>query len=350
MVMDTVKYYLIKDSYDTLEDDLTKLISFLSLTPGVKTSRDSENPNKITISYTFKGVTLNADIEVTGGQMAAGETRVAQPTVILSSQPIDNILPNLVKIGATPLGFRLFGQSLNSFIPGDPTLLDITTEIMVQKPSEILRAKNFKPIFAFRNSTAIYAENLTDNSIHFVNEYLLNYFIKFGLKEGEETPEFSYKVAPNLKRFVPLFDNNLVPMNFYHYYQKPAKIINQSWFDVDKPTRKIFIQPLLFELNEAKQSFEPVAPRGSAVLIADKIRPGEGLDAALKRYLNEQFQMTTDYIGAVVQRVIEFDRDREALLTPRLIVKVFVEKLENKEQFEDKAQRGWTSINEGQPQ
>ena len=344
--MELTKYQLIKDSYENLEEDLTKLVSLLSVMPEVKASRDAENPNKISISYSLpKGVTFNAALEVTDGQQKTGESRVTQPVIILSSQPIDNLTPNLVKIGSGTLGFRFFGQSLNSFIPRDPALLDLSLEVLTEKTREILRAKNFKPIFMFRNSTAFYAENLTDNSIHFLNEYLVGYYIKFGLKGGEDTREFSYKVAPDLRRFVPMFDNGLIPLNFYDYYQKPLRVINHSGFDIYKPSRKIFIQPLLFELNEPKQLFEPIAPRGSAVMIADKIRPGEDLDAALKRYLKEQFDITSDYIGAVVQRAIEFDRDREGSLTPRLIVKLFVEKLENKERFEDKSQRGWTSLN-----
>lgn len=343
--MDKVKYQLVKDSYENLNEDLNKLISFLNLTPGIRADINLHNPYEIDVSYSYMKISFKALIEFSGSKVISGEIRAVQSIVMLSCEPIDNVIPNVVKVGANQLGFRLFSQALNSFIPRDPTLLDVTTEILLQKPSEILKAKNFKPIFMFRNSTAVYAENISDNSIHFINEYLLNYFIKFGSKEGESTPEFSYKVSPNLKLFVPLYDNGLIPLNFYEYYKKPLKIVNHSNFDIHKPNRKIFIQPLVFELNENKQSFESIAPRGSAALIADKIRPGEDLDIAIKRYLNEQYDITSDYIGAVVLRDIEFDRDREGLLTPRLIVRVFVEKIENKERFEEKAQRGWTSIN-----
>lgn len=341
--MDGIKYQLVKASYENLDEDLKKLISFLNLTPGVKAEAGIDNPNIISIRCPFGEVSYNASIEITGGKDASGEENVKQPIIILICQPIDNIIPNIVKIAASRLGYRLFSQTITSFIPRDPALLDISTEIVLPKPSGILKSRNFKPVFIFRNSNAIYAENLSDKSIHFINEYLLGYYIKFGINQNENPQEFSYKVAANLKSFVPLFDSGLVPINFYEYLQKPLKIFNYSGFDIQRPNRKIFIQPLIFDLDESKQAFSPIAPRGSAALVADKIRPGENLDTSIKRYLREQMGVS-EYIGAVVHRAIEFDRDREGNLTPRLIVNVFVEKIERSEMFEEKSQRGWTSI------
>jgi len=336
--MDKIKYQLVKDTYENLNDDLTKLVSMLNTTFGVKAERNVEDPSILNIKNHVGDKIYKAVIEV------SEQESQKQPLIILNSEPIDNVLPNVVKICSSHLGFRLFSQSIGSFLPRDPNLLDITAEIVLPEASKVLRARNFRPVFVFRNSAAIYAESLSDHSVHFINEYILNYYMKFGFKEDGTYSEFSYKVAPNVKMFIPLYDSSLVPSNFYSYYKKPLKIINYSSFNIENPNRKIFIQPLLFELNEPKQQFIPIASRGSAALIADKIRTGENLDAALKRYLQEQVGIH-DYIGAVAHRNIEFDRDKEGKLTPRLIVNVFVENIVNRDKFEEKAQRGWTSIN-----
>lgn len=65
-----------------------------------------------------------------------------------------------------------------------------------------------------------------------------------------------------------------------------------------------------------------VASENSSILAMDKIRPGETLDMSLKRILSVDLKIAHDYIGAVVHKEVEFDRDREGTLTPRLLVNI----------------------------
>jgi len=53
--------------------------------------------------------------------------------------------------------------------------------------------------------------------------------------------------------------------------------------------------------------------------------------------------MAEDYIRAKVTK-IEFDRDRDGVLTPRLWVSIYLKEIKNKEAVKEKSQRGWTSL------
>lgn len=51
--------------------------------------------------------------------------------------------------------------------------------------------------------------------------------------------------------------------------------------------------------------------------LMDKVRNSENLDTALRRVLREELQVADDCVGARIWG-IEFDRDRDGFLTPRL--------------------------------
>ena len=74
--------------------------------------------------------------------------------------------------------------------------------------------------------------------------------------------------------------------------------------------------------------------------LMDKVRKGENLDTALKRVLKEELQVADDYVGAKIWG-IEFDRDREGRLTPRLKINIFVHGLAKKKQSQS---HDWVSI------
>jgi len=57
--------------------------------------------------------------------------------------------------------------------------------------------------------------------------------------------------------------------------------------------------------------------------LMDKVRKGEDLDTALRRVLHEELRVADDYVGARIWG-IEFDRDRDGELTPRLKINIYV--------------------------
>lgn len=72
----------------------------------------------------------------------------------------------------------------------------------------------------------------------------------------------------------------------------------------------------------------------------DKIRQSEDLDKAIIRVLRDELKVASDYVGASVWG-IEFDRDKEGILTPRLKLDVFVRGLKEKHTSSD---HDWSSI------
>lgn len=72
----------------------------------------------------------------------------------------------------------------------------------------------------------------------------------------------------------------------------------------------------------------------------DKVRSGEDLDTALKRVLSEELRVAGDYVGARIWG-IEFDRDRDGILTPRLKINVFVHGMAEKSKSQD---HDWVSL------
>lgn len=127
-----------------------------------------------------------------------------------------------------------------------------------------------------------------------------------------------------------------------------SKVINNSGIDIYNPLRKIFIKPIAFILNKEQQSFKPLATSASALMFADKIRKGETLDTSIQRILREEFHTNGSYLGAKVDSAVEFDRDRDNILTPRLFVCIYIEEPHDKEIIKQKSQRSWVSIDEAQ--
>lgn len=77
----------------------------------------------------------------------------------------------------------------------------------------------------------------------------------------------------------------------------------------------------------------------------DKIRQGETLDTTLKRILSEELKIAHDYLGAFVSDEVEFDRDRDGIITPRLVVWVYVDKIgKERPKVVQMSQTGWQSV------
>lgn len=190
-----------------------------------------------------------------------------------------------------------------------------------------------------------YAISKEDNSVHFINDNLLYHLVVIE-NEDLKTNEFSYKVANDIEDFVRKYDFGLIPTNFYEYFNKPFKILNFSGFDIENPGRKVFVKPYILEFDSDKSEFFKIAWDESALLFMDKIRHGETLNETILRILREELKVSENYVGATVSRIVEYDLDKRDILTPRLIVRIFVEKAQLTVEQKAKKDRTWVSFDQ----
>jgi len=241
-------------------------------------------------------------------------------------------------------------DSVGSYrLPMHPDLLP-TRFTQIIKPEAVtkLRDLDLRPLFLTQQTKDLYALSATD-TVHFVNPHLFNYILRIDPPEIDKR-ELSYTVAPNIDRFSVLYDRELIPKNFYLYYRKPFKIINYSNFDINNVRRKVFIEPYVFELDAfGTEPFMRQNSDGRRVLYMDKIRKGETLQGALQRIVKTELKIADDFIGAIVHPRVSFDLDRDGIVTPRLIVSVFVQEIRNKEWFDQVKKTGWVSLDQSIP-
>ena len=182
-----------------------------------------------------------------------------------------------------------------------------------------------------------YAENKDDGTIHILNNAMLNFLASKNNQQVNE--EFSYQVADSMQDFARKYDLNLVPSSFYQSYGVSTKIINETYFDALHINRKVFIDPYVWDFDDA-HDYRHYKNVKNGMHLMDKVRNGENLDSALKRILKEELEVADDYIAARIWGV-EFDRDKEGILTPRLRINVFVHGMTQKQKSQT---HDWVSI------
>lgn len=182
-----------------------------------------------------------------------------------------------------------------------------------------------------------YVEHKDDGSIHILNNPMLNFLAE---KDNQETNrEFSYKVANSMQDFARKHDLGLVPSSFYQNYGFSTKIINETYFDINHINRKVFIDPYVWDFDD-EHDYRFYKNVKNGMHLMDKVRKGENLDQALKRVLREELQVADNYVGARVWG-IEFDIDRDGILTPRLRINIFVHGMTKKHRSQN---HDWVSI------
>lgn len=239
--------------------------------------------------------------------------------------------------------FRIFSNQLHSYLPQDSDLISLEFGTANIKTFDALKKYSLQPVYFSQEKHIFYAINSADQKIHIVNPYLLEYIWDKIIPENSLS-ELSYPVAKSLELFSAAYDKELIPKNFYEYYGKSTKIINNSHFNIDHQERKVFVKPLIFEFNVERGSFYTYTGKdGGSLLSMDKIRPGETLDMTLTRVVKDDLKISPNFIAAYVSPKIEFDRDRDGILTPRLIVLVYVDKINDKTWALQMSQTGWKS-------
>ena len=182
-----------------------------------------------------------------------------------------------------------------------------------------------------------YAESKSNGSVHILNNYMLAYITQ---KENQTlSEEFSYKVADSMQDFARKHDLALIPTSFYQNCGIPIKIINETYFDAFHISRKVFIDPYVWDFDD-EHDYRYYKNVETGRHLMDKVRSGENLDDAIRRTIKEELKVADDYVGARIWG-IEFDRDRDGILTPRLRINVFVNGMTQKHRSDD---HDWVSI------
>ena len=182
-----------------------------------------------------------------------------------------------------------------------------------------------------------YAENKEDGSIHILNNPMLSFLSE---KDNQKiNGEFSYKVANSMQDFARKYDLGLVPSSFYQNYGFSTKIINETYFDINHINRKVFVDPYVWDFDD-EHDYRFYKNVKNGMHLMDKVRKGENLDQALRRVLREELQVADNYVGARVWG-IEFDRDRDDILTPRLKINIFVNGMAQKHRSQS---HDWVSV------
>ena len=183
----------------------------------------------------------------------------------------------------------------------------------------------------------IYLEDRSTGAIHIANYPMLDYLVQ---KDNQQiNQEFSYKIADSMSDFAKKYDLGLVPVSFYRNYGKSVKLINDTDFDADHIDRKVFIDPYVWDFDaDHEPKYYTNVKNGMHLM--DKVRKGEDLDIAIKRLLREELEVAEDYVGANIWG-IDFDRDRDGILTPRLKMNVYVHGMAERQRSRD---HDWVSI------
>lgn len=331
-------YYLISTKDDLTLKDFENLKLGIHALKGVGVTEDASNKNRF--SLFFDNHEFKPEFEF--GNFTLPKTNKEASCIKVTFDAIDTSTPSLLKAVLAKSPLRIYSKKLDTLLPASENIDDATFFDFKPEFSEVYKKIGMSIIFNIFRTTIYYTKKENEDSIYLLNSNLIEYFAK--TKQFEETPELCYKVANNIEEFVSKYDVGLIPTNFYEFYGKSFKIVNRSNFDIENPGRKVFIKPYIFELNKADSMFHTLPGAKGSLLYMTKIQKGETLDIALKRFLLEDLKVTDDYIGAYVGPIIDFDRDKENKLTPRLVVSVYVGEGVLPQQVREEANRSWNSI------
>lgn len=327
-------YYLVRFDPVDVSIDFKTMITWLANT---KKFILEELENELHVSYA--DTSHRAVLKIAQSQTSGFTSDTA--TMVLSCDQTDSISLLWLRRFARELHYRVYSTTHMSFLPEDPQIHTTESYIFNEKTIKVLNALNMSPVFITDHNT-LFVKSGTDEAINLVNPALLSYFIDFE-SPPTRSPELSFAVAPSYRMFVTYYDAGLIPTSFYRQFGKSMKLINESDFPIGTITRKIFIKPFFFAYNDTKQTFEPLGPESASINYADKIRPNETLHEAVRR-ITRDLGLAEDYDRARVTGKIDFDRDKEGVLTPRLWVCIYLTTVNKTLEVAVQQQRGWVSL------
>lgn len=326
--MEEILYFLIPEFDNAIvSQDFKKLISWLSGQQDIVLTKETENKYKIA----YKNRPHVSSIEFANQKI---DVRIH----FGDSYTIYNLKSFVVEAR-----YRIYNFTRNYFIPKAYYIRDLSTMSFPPDIMKVFSDYGFDPVFVAEtenNKLIHFAVKRDTKEVHIINPYLIDYYMNWG-GVSTKSDEFSYVVADDINKFSLYADRGLIPFNFYFQYGKDCKILNFSNINLDKPDRKIFVKPIVTELNDPNFQFFTKQDERGSMIIMDKILEGETLDNTINRIINEQ-KMADSYLRAIVSKDVEFDKDKAGILTPRVTVFVYVDKLLSKP---PKIDQSWDSIN-----
>lgn len=308
-----IKFHLVRGAkIGDLAADFNKINDYLLTFVGdVSVKYEKEGLLEISYSEAPFRAFLKTDSDLTTKDAAVS----SQMTLTCEKQ--DNLSVNLIKNVSTNLGYRIFNPQIGSYLVNDPNILDLTTVKVGQEIVQIFKKYNLKPLFQYRDALIFFAKDAS-GKIHLVNRHLLEYLSQKPQRRLFKK-DFSVIVAPDINRFVALFDRGLVPISFYKYRGGERKIINLSGFDIDKLSQEAVFYLIFFKLDKQNQEFKQIETSNLPQFL--NLKKGQSLikkiEAALRTHRQRYLMLK---ISQDISYLIE-----GATLTPKLSVSIFMD-------------------------
>lgn len=311
MAPDPVHYYLVRErTIGDFEADFKKIIDYLLTFVG-DVSVIKERDNAVVISYT------ETPLKATLTKSRRGKDTAISSQMTLTCERNDNLSVNLIKNVTGNIGYRIFNLQTGSFLANDPNLMDLTTVRVEPEVAVIFDKYKLTPLFQFRNSLVFIAKD-KKGKIYLVNRHLLEHLSQEPNKSAPQK-DFSVEIAPDIGRFIALFDRGLIPLSFYENYNQPTKIVNQSGFNPDRFERKVYIEPVLFVFDKTKQSFTQLE-----ITRRDLLPKGYKLNNYIRKVVNSS-KLKKKLMAAKISREISYIPLKGKLI-PRLRLSLFLDK------------------------
>ncbi|MFC1627279.1 hypothetical protein ACFL18_01830 [Patescibacteria group bacterium] len=304
---DPVQFYLLANQKPTNpEAGLNRIITHLNTVSGVSTLVGKNNNISIFYGHPLVTSLLETNLKKNKSDL------ITSQEFLLTCERHDNVAVNLLRSVISSIDYRLYNPTLKCYMVNELNLMDLTTIKLDKFLKKIFKLNGLKPLFQYRNNMIFYAKKTKDNTIHLVNNHLINYFMqnKASLKKSKH---ISVKVAPDIATFIALFDRGLIPTSFYQsYLTSKTKIVNLTGFNFKKLDQDIYLTPLYFKLDKKKQSFKQIMHNEEKYLLTK----GKSVIRHINKLLKKT-SLSSDYLAIKVGANIDYQLEKTGKLIPR---------------------------------
>lgn len=312
-----IYYFLVSTrSVTSIASDFKKITDYLLTFVGeigLKTLENgsvlvsyNDTPQKALLSY-------GGDTET---KLKLKDTVVSRQ-ILLTCEKEDVVSVNLLKNVTKITGLRIYNPTTESYLVGNPQLLDLTTGSVPETIKILMEKNNLTPLFQYQNALVFYAKD-KKGSIHLVNRHLLEYLINQNVTPCKLS-DFSMNVSKDIGRFIALFDRGLVPISYYDFKESAKNIVNQSGFNLDKALSEFYMDSILFNYNSEKQSFDQLGT--ASVNQRINVKKGESAVKLITKTLERRNQK---YLSLKFAGDVKYVEEGKKLI-PKLSVSVYLD-------------------------
>jgi hypothetical protein len=316
----TVKFYFIKTgAHEGLHDDMRTISNQLGAYADSKFGLKI-NETSITISYNDTDIVSVLSIE----PKAEHKDTTISSQMTLACDRSDTVSVNLLKGIVKSMGYRVYNPSISGYSATDPNLLDLTTSDINAKIIKMFEVKKLVPIFQYINTLIFFARDPKDESIHLVNRHLIQGALDSKVNIVDSN-DFSVKVASDIATFIALADRGVIPSSFYHrLYSGDKKVYhhNLSGIDIAKVNTNLYLSPVFFYLDRAKQSFVSLEHKKS-IDILKKIEKGSSIKKFVLKVVKQN--KIEPLIAVKYPNNVQFLTEKNGQIFPRINISIFVD-------------------------